>query len=60
MTQITDNLEEIRSRMAAAACRYGRAPATVRLLAVSKQQPADRVQAALTAGQRDFGEYYLG
>ncbi len=60
MTQITDNLDEIRSRMTAAACRYGRAPATVRLLAVSKQQPADSVQAALTAGQRDFGENYLG
>ncbi len=60
MTQITDSVEEIRRRTAAAARRYGRDPATVRLLAVSKQQPAESVQAALAAGQRDFGESYLG
>ncbi len=60
MTQITDNLKEIRRRMAATTRRYGRDPATVRLLAVSKQQPAECVQAALAAGQKDFGENYLG
>ena len=46
--------------MAATARRYGRDPATVKLLAVSKQQPAESVEAALAAGQRDFAENYLG
>lgn len=32
---------------------------SVRLLAVSKGQPADKVAQALAAGQRDFGENYL-
>ncbi|WJW75778.1 YggS family pyridoxal phosphate-dependent enzyme [Thiohalobacter sp. IOR34] len=41
-------------------CRhYGRQPAAVRLLAVSKTFPASDVAAAAAAGQRAFGESYL-
>jgi pyridoxal phosphate enzyme (YggS family) len=41
----------------AAACeRSGRDPATVRLVAVSKTVPAERVRAAIAAGQLLFGE----
>jgi pyridoxal phosphate enzyme (YggS family) len=41
----------------AAACdRAGRDPATVRLVAVSKTVPAERVRAAIAAGQDAFGE----
>jgi PLP dependent protein len=41
----------------AAACdRAGRDPATVRLVAVSKTVPAERVRAAIDAGQVAFGE----
>jgi pyridoxal phosphate enzyme (YggS family) len=41
----------------AAACdRADRDPATVRLVAVSKTVPADRVRAAIAAGQVAFGE----
>jgi pyridoxal phosphate enzyme (YggS family) len=42
--------------MAAAAARAGRAPADVRLIAVSKTFPVDIVREAYAAGQRDFGE----
>ena len=46
----------ILARIAAAAVASGRGPAAVRLVAVSKQQPWDRVQAVLASGQRVFGE----
>jgi pyridoxal phosphate enzyme (YggS family) len=46
----------ILSRMAAAAEAAGRAPGSVTLVAVSKQQPDARVEAMLGAGQRVFGE----
>jgi PLP dependent protein len=53
---IADNLAAVRERIAAAARRAGRAPESVRLLAVSKTQPAAAVLEALAAGQRLFGE----
>ena len=37
----------------------GRDPAAVTLIAVSKAQPHERVEAALAAGQRVFGENYV-
>lgn len=43
-------------RIAAAARDSGRAPGDVTLVAVSKQQPDDRIDAMLAAGQRVFGE----
>lgn len=43
-------------RIAAAAAQAGRAPADVTLVAVSKQQPDDKINAVLAAGQRVFGE----
>ncbi|MGD9816443.1 MAG: YggS family pyridoxal phosphate-dependent enzyme [Hyphomonadaceae bacterium] len=46
----------ILARIAAAATAAGRAPEAVTLVAVSKQQPQDRIDAMLAAGQRDFGE----
>ena len=56
MDAIAANLEEIRRRMAEAARRSGRDPASVRLVAVSKTYPAEAVAAAATTGQRVFGE----
>lgn len=50
------NLEEIRRRMAEAARRSGRDPASIRLVAVSKTYPAEAVAAAAATGQRVFGE----
>ena len=49
-------LSEIRARITAAETAAGRAAGSVRLIAVSKVQPIDRVTAVLDAGQRVFGE----
>ncbi len=49
-------LAAVRHRIAQAAEAAGRAPDDVTLTAVSKQQPWDRVEAILGAGQRAFGE----
>jgi PLP dependent protein len=49
-------IEDIRARIAAATVAAGRAPGSVRLIAVSKVQPAPRVRAVLDAGHRVFGE----
>ena len=43
-------------RIAVAAREAGRDPADVTLVAVSKQQPDERIDAMLAAGQRVFGE----
>ena len=43
-------------RIAAAAREAGRDPADVTLVAVSKQQPDERIDAMLATGQRVFGE----
>jgi pyridoxal phosphate enzyme (YggS family) len=50
------SLSEIRSRLAEAERRAGRPEGAVTLIAVSKQQPNDRVEAVLTEGHRVFGE----
>lgn len=59
MSTIRDNLERIRRQMSAAALRAGRDPGSVRLVAVSKKVPLERLQEAVDAGQRLFGENYL-
>jgi len=46
----------VRDRIARAAGRVGRDPASVRLIAVSKTFSVDHIQAAADAGQVDFGE----
>lgn len=48
----------VRERMAAACARAGRSAEAVKLIAVSKTQPLDKLRAALAAGQRAFGENY--
>ena len=55
-TALRGRLEAIRDRVAAAALRVGRAPAEVRIVAVSKTFEAAYVRAAARAGQVDFGE----
>lgn len=52
---LTDILDRIRRAEQAA----GRAEGSVTLIAVSKVQPADRVEAVLTQGHRVFGENYV-
>lgn len=52
-------LAEIRDRIAAAERAAGRAPGAVTLIAVSKVQPPERVEAVLAEGWRVFGENYV-
>ena len=56
---IAQNLETVRARIRSACAAAGRAPESVRLLAVSKTFPAEDVRAAYVAGQIAFGENYI-
>jgi hypothetical protein len=56
---IAQALRRVRERIAEAEQRAGRAPGSVRLVAVSKSKPAEAVREAYEAGQRDFGENYV-
>jgi pyridoxal phosphate enzyme (YggS family) len=59
VTAISESLAEQQKRIARAAERAGRDPASVRLIAVSKTKPASLIREAYEAGQRDFGENYV-
>ena len=50
------SLSDIRHRIAAAETKAGRSPGSVALIAVSKVQPLERIEAVLEAGHRLFGE----
>ena len=52
-------LSEITARIAQAEAAAGRAAGSVALIAVSKVQPAERVEAVLREGHRLFGENYV-
>jgi pyridoxal phosphate enzyme (YggS family) len=58
-TSIKENLEAVRRRIRLAERAAGRREGAVRLIAVSKTQPAEALVAAYACGQRDFGESYL-
>jgi pyridoxal phosphate enzyme (YggS family) len=53
---VAENLDEVDHRIRRASAAFGRDPATVTLLAVSKTWAADAVRQAHAAGQIDFGE----
>jgi hypothetical protein len=55
-TAIADNLTEVHRRIAEAAKAAGRDASDIELVAVSKMQPDPRIEAALAAGHRRFGE----
>lgn len=59
MSSIANNLQQVQSRIAAAAGHSGRSAASVQLLAVSKTFGAEAVLEAVQAGQLAFGENYL-
>ncbi|OLC84010.1 MAG: YggS family pyridoxal phosphate enzyme [Acidobacteria bacterium 13_1_40CM_4_65_8] len=54
--RLRTRLADVRARIARAAGRAGRDPASIRLVAISKTFSADYVRAAAGAGQVDFGE----
>jgi len=55
-TDIRNNLEAVKARIAAAAAEAGRRADAVTLVAVGKSHPAAAIRAALAAGHRVFGE----
>ncbi len=56
MTSIAENLEQVRSQISEAAKKCGRSADDIELVAISKTHEAEKVQAALDAGQQLFGE----
>ena len=57
--EVAANLELVQGRIAAAERAAGRPAGAVTLIAVSKSQPPERIEAALAGGQRVFGENYV-
>lgn len=56
MSTVKNNIQDIQAKIKKAAESSGRKAEEVNLVAVSKRQPDERIQAALDAGQRIFGE----
>ena len=62
MTQqgiILNNVSNVRERIIKACIKSGRQPEDVRLVAVSKKMPSEKVTAAIDAGVTVFGENYI-
>jgi PLP dependent protein len=58
-SEASQALSLVQARIAAACGAVGRDPGGVRLLAVSKLQPIEKISQAYAAGQRAFGENYV-
>ena len=56
VNDVTENLDRVRSEIAAAAQKSGRLVNDIELVAISKTHEAEKVRAALDAGQQIFGE----
>ena len=56
MSEIGERLARVQARIAAAARRAGRDPASITLVAVSKTVPPDRIKEAVAAGVAVLGE----
>ena len=56
MENVAENLERVRTQIADAAKKAGRAIEDVELVAISKTHEAEKVRAAFDAGQQLFGE----
>lgn len=59
MPDIETRLKRIKDQIAKAAVACGRDPQTVKLLAVSKTVPVDRILSAIRAGATQLGENYV-
>lgn len=59
MSPISERLQAVWARIGEAARAAGRAPYSVKLVAVSKMQPATAIRMAYAAGQTAFGENYV-
>ena len=59
MIGVTENLRIVSDLLHSAAIEANRDPAGVRLLAVSKKQPMEKIREMAACGQRDFGENFV-
>lgn len=59
MSEISDNIQRVREKVAEAALRAGRRPEEITLVAVTKKKPASAVLEAFAAGLTDVGENYV-
>jgi pyridoxal phosphate enzyme (YggS family) len=59
MSDAVARLESVRAEIVRAARDFGRDPASITLVAVSKTFPAEAIEPVLAAGQRIFGENYV-
>ncbi|MEX1200715.1 MAG: YggS family pyridoxal phosphate-dependent enzyme [Methylophaga sp.] len=59
MAEIKNRLQNVLQQIREAETAANRPPESVKLLAVSKTWPADRLRELALAGQQDFGENYL-
>jgi len=55
-TELEENIVRVRERIATACHRSGRQPQDVRLIAISKTVPPERIWQAYEAGLREFGD----
>ncbi|MBZ5513261.1 MAG: YggS family pyridoxal phosphate-dependent enzyme [Acidobacteriia bacterium] len=56
MGDLADRVAKVHERISAACRRVGRRPEDVKLIAISKTVPPERIRQAYEAGLRDFGE----
>ena len=59
MTEIANNIAQVRERMAGAAARAGRKADEITLVAVTKKKPASAIAEAMAAGVTAVGENYV-
>jgi PLP dependent protein len=59
VTEITDHFRDLIERVARATAHAGRAPSSVTIVAVAKQQPSASIVAAHAAGLQHIGESYV-
>lgn len=56
---IQENITAIQARINQVAAKSGRKGSDITLIGVSKRKPAELIAAAITGGQKDFGENYI-
>jgi len=59
VSEVQDNYHRILERISVVASIAGRDPGEIRLVVVTKGQPAEKIQAVIEAGAIDLGENYL-
>lgn len=58
MSSLSERWQAVQARVEAACARAGRDPSEIRIVAVSKGVPVERIAEAYALGLRDFGENY--